>query len=101
MKCLKYIHSGGLIHRDLKPSNILIDSECRIKIADFGLARLATEIDETTVMTEYVATRWYRAPEILMGSPIYSKAVDMWSVGCILGEMIISKSIFAGSSTLD
>ncbi|CAD8062416.1 unnamed protein product [Paramecium sonneborni] len=101
LKCLKYIHSGGLIHRDLKPSNILIDSDCRIKLADFGLARLANEVDGSSVMTEYVATRWYRAPEILLGSPIYSKAVDMWSVGCILGEMILCKSLFAGQSTLN
>ncbi|CAD8155778.1 unnamed protein product [Paramecium octaurelia] len=101
LKCLKYIHSGGLIHRDLKPSNILIDQECRIKLADFGLARLANEMDETAVMTEYVATRWYRAPEILLGSPLYSKAVDMWSVGCILAEMIMCKSLFAGQSTLN
>lgn len=96
MKCLKYIHSGGLIHRDLKPSNILIDSECKIKLADFGLARLATDIDEFTVMTDYVATRWYRSPEILLGSPIYNNSVDMWSVGCILGEMVLCKSIFTG-----
>lgn len=52
-------------------------------------------------MTEYVATRWYRAPEILLGSPIYGKAVDMWSIGCILGEMIIGKSLFTGTSTLN
>ncbi|CAD8147677.1 unnamed protein product [Paramecium octaurelia] len=101
LKCLKYIHSGGLIHRDLKPSNILIDSDCRIKLADFGLARLATDIDEFTVMTDYVATRWYRSPEILLGSPIYNNSVDMWSVGCILGEMVLSKSIFTGQSTLN
>ncbi|CAD8065342.1 unnamed protein product [Paramecium sonneborni] len=101
LKCLKYIHSGGLIHRDLKPSNILIDSDCRIKLADFGLARLATEIDEFTVMTDYVATRWYRAPEILLGSPIYNYSVDMWSIGCILGEMVLSKSIFTGQSTFN
>ena len=65
------------------------------------MARLGTDIDESTVMTEYVATRWYRAPEILLGSPLYSKAVDMWSIGCIVGEMILGKSIFAGSSTLN
>lgn len=52
-------------------------------------------------MTEYVATRWYRAPEILLGSQNYSKAVDMWSIGCIVGEMVVGKAIFAGNSTLN
>ncbi len=56
---------------------------------------------ELAIMTEYVATRWYRAPEILLGSQKYSKAVDIWSVGCILGEMIVGKAIFAGTSTIN
>ena len=70
LKSLKYIHSAEVIHRDLKPANLLIDSECHIKVADFGLARSLTtpQRDEDPVMTEYVATRWYRAPEILLGS---------------------------------
>lgn len=83
MKCLKFIHTGELIHRDLKPSNILLNSECLVKVADFGLARsLASNDDDgislkiiwnviylaPLVLTEYVATRWYRAPEILLGS---------------------------------
>ncbi|EGR28155.1 mitogen-activated protein kinase 2, putative [Ichthyophthirius multifiliis] len=103
LKALKYMHSGDLIHRDLKPSNILLNSECHVKIADFGLARsVATnEEDDPPVLTEYVATRWYRAPEILLGSTKYTKSVDMWSVGCILGELIIGKSIFPGVSTLN
>ena len=102
LKALKYIHSAELIHRDLKPSNILLDAECNVKVADFGLARSLNENeDEPTVLTEYVATRWYRAPEILLGSTRYTKAVDMWSVGCILGEMINGKAIFPGTSTLN
>jgi len=104
LKALKYIHSGDLIHRDLKPSNILLNSECHAKVADFGLARsVAVNQDEGTipVLTEYVATRWYRAPEILLGSSKYTKAVDMWSVGCILGELIVGKAIFPGTSTLN
>jgi len=105
LKALKYIHSGDLIHRDLKPSNILLNSECHAKVADFGLARsvAADNNDDgnNPVLTEYVATRWYRAPEILLGSTKYSKAVDMWSVGCILGELIVGKAIFPGTSTLN
>jgi mitogen-activated protein kinase 15 len=71
-------------------------------VADFGLARsvLESEVDQA-ILTEYVATRWYRAPEILLGSTKYTKAVDMWSVGCILGEMINGKAIFPGTSTLN
>ncbi|CAD8052227.1 unnamed protein product [Paramecium primaurelia] len=104
LKCLKFIHSGQLIHRDLKPSNLLIDSDCKVKVADFGLARSIAQSEnqyEMPIMTEYVATRWYRAPEILLGSHHYSKSVDMWSVGCILGEMILGKAIFSGASTLN
>lgn len=104
LKGIKYMHSGGLVHRDLKPSNILLDSDCLAKLADFGLARSIASINQGSgeaVMTEYVATRWYRAPEILLGSSSYTKAVDMWSVGCILGEMYTGKAIFQGTSTLN
>ena len=103
LKGLKYIHSGEIIHRDLKPSNILINSECHIKICDFGLARsvIGTDDEEDTIMTEYVATRWYRAPEIVLGSNKYSKKVDIWSVGCILAELINEKALFPGKSTFN
>jgi mitogen-activated protein kinase 15 len=89
----------------MKPSNLLLNSECLLKVADFGLARLMDAPKEdgtkTQVLTDYVATRWYRAPEILLGSNNYSKAVDMWSIGCILGELMGSKPMFPGSSTIN
>ena len=107
LKALKYMHSGDLIHRDIKPSNILLNADCSIKICDFGLARsvaptvISNQDSSNPVMTDYVATRWYRAPEILFGSPSYTKGVDVWAVGCILAEMIVGKPIFPGTSTLD
>lgn len=103
LKCLKYMHSAELLHRDLKPSNVLLNSECLVKVADFGLARSvhAKNKDSAPILTEYVATRWYRAPEILLGSTKYTKGVDMWSVGCILGEMNLGKPMFQGTSTLN
>lgn len=103
LKALKYVHSAELIHRDLKPANILINSDVAIKVADFGLARsVAFQGDDNDYkLSEYVATRWYRAPEILLGSSKYTKAVDMWSVGCILGELLVGKPIFQGKSSLN
>lgn len=103
LKAMCYMHSGDLLHRDLKPSNILLNSECHVKVADFGLARSCSFPTENAnpVLTDYVATRWYRAPEILLGATRYTKAVDMWSVGCILGELLGGKPIFPGTSTMD
>jgi len=98
LKALKFLHSAGIIHRDLKPSNLLLNSDCLLKVGDFGLART---IDRDNVLTDYVATRWYRAPEILLGSQQYTAGVDMWSVGCILGELIGGKPMFPGSSTMN
>ncbi|XP_073834174.1 extracellularly regulated kinase 7 [Musca autumnalis] len=114
INAIKYIHSGNVIHRDLKPSNVLIDSKCRCKLADFGLARsvsnlpmrcdsndMNSELPVEPLLTDYVATRWYRAPEILIASKRYTKGIDMWSLGCILGEMIRGKPLFQGSSTVN
>ncbi|XP_017878843.1 mitogen-activated protein kinase 15 isoform X2 [Ceratina calcarata] len=107
-KAIKYIHSGNVIHRDLKPSNVLLNAQCHCKIADFGLARSVTQIGEgdgeagsDPTLTDYVATRWYRAPEILVASKRYTKGIDMWSLGCILGEMLLGKPLFPGSSTIN
>ena len=101
LKALKFIHSAGIVHRDLKPSNILINSDSCIKVCDFGLARCITSLTgKDVVMTDYVATRWYRAPEILLGSVKYNSQADMWSVGCIFGELLSGKPVFPGTSTL-
>ncbi|EDV23520.1 uncharacterized protein TRIADDRAFT_50520 [Trichoplax adhaerens] len=104
LRAIKYMHSGNVIHRDLKPSNILLDSECFVKVADFGLARSLKRLTEEVAnpnLTDYVATRWYRAPEILLSSQRYTFGVDMWSIGCILGEILIGKALFPGTSTLN
>ncbi|KAL5019856.1 hypothetical protein ScPMuIL_002748 [Solemya velum] len=89
LRALKYVHSAGIIHRDLKPSNIAVNANCELKLLDFGLARQTEES-----MTGYVATRWYRAPEIMLNWMHYNKAVDIWSVGCIMAEMIIGEPLF-------
>ncbi|XP_017301429.1 mitogen-activated protein kinase 1, partial [Diaphorina citri] len=102
LRGLKYIHSANVLHRDLKPSNLLLNTTCDLKICDFGLARVADpEHDHTGFLTEYVATRWYRAPEIMLNSKGYTKSIDIWSVGCILAEMISNRPIFPGKHYLD
>jgi len=102
-KSIKYMHSGQVLHRDIKPSNLLLNSDCLMKLGDFGLARslVSEDDDDNKVLTDYVATRWYRAPEILLGATKYTKAVDMWSLGCIMGELLSGKPIFPGSSTMN
>lgn len=99
LRGLKYIHSVNILHRDLKPSNLLLNRNCDLKICDFGLARLARQ-DDSGFLTEYVATRWYRAPEIILSWKHYSKAVDMWSVGCIFAELLSRKPLFPGKDFL-
>ncbi|KAJ6826294.1 mitogen-activated protein kinase-like protein MMK2-like [Iris pallida] len=93
LRGLKYVHSAHVLHRDLKPSNLLLNANCDLKIADFGLARTTSETD---FMTEYVVTRWYRAPELLLNCSEYTAAIDIWSVGCILGEIGARKPLFPG-----
>ncbi|XP_062426803.1 mitogen-activated protein kinase 15 [Rhea pennata] len=104
LKATKFIHSGNVIHRDQKPSNILLDADCFVKLCDFGLARSLCQMNEdqgNPALTDYVATRWYRAPEILLSSQSYTKGVDMWSIGCILGELLLGKPLFPGTSTVN
>jgi len=100
---LKYIHSANVLHRDLKPGNLLVNADCELKICDFGLARGFSDSPEANAgfMTEYVATRWYRAPEIMLSFKCYTKAIDMWSVGCILAELLGGKPLFKGRDYVD
>lgn len=94
---LSYMHRNGYFHRDLKPENLLVTSDL-IKIADFGLAR---EVLTSPPYTDYVSTRWYRAPEVLLQSPTYTTAIDMWAVGAILAELFTLHPLFPGESELD
>ncbi|OCF60822.1 CMGC/MAPK protein kinase [Kwoniella mangroviensis CBS 10435] len=104
---LKYIHSANVLHRDLKPGNLLVNADCELKICDFGLARgfqpgaVQTDQGRAGFMTEYVATRWYRAPEIMLSFANYTSSIDMWSVGCILAELLGGKPIFKGEDYVD
>ncbi|KAH9304399.1 hypothetical protein KI387_008803, partial [Taxus chinensis] len=94
---LSYMHRNDYFHRDLKPENILVTNDT-IKIADFGLAR---EVLSHPPYTDYVSTRWYRAPEVLLQSPTYTTAIDMWAVGAILAELFTLQPLFPGESELD
>jgi mitogen-activated protein kinase 1/3 len=94
---LKYIHSANVIHRDLKPSNLLLNSDCELKICDFGLARgLRSGEEPGYELTEYVVTRWYRAPEIMCACQEYDYKIDVWAAGCILGELLGREPVFPG-----
>ncbi|XP_051151824.1 mitogen-activated protein kinase 19-like [Andrographis paniculata] len=102
LRALKYMHTANVYHRDLKPKNILANANCKLKICDFGLARVAFNDTPTTVFwTDYVATRWYRAPE-LCGSFFskYTPAIDIWSIGCIFAEVLTGKPLFPGKSVV-
>uniref|UniRef100_A0A667YCQ1 Cyclin-dependent kinase-like 5 n=1 Tax=Myripristis murdjan TaxID=586833 RepID=A0A667YCQ1_9TELE len=99
IKAIHWCHKHDIVHRDIKPENLLISSDDVLKLCDFGFARNLSEGNDANY-TEYVATRWYRSPELLLGAP-YGKAVDMWSVGCILGELSDGQPLFPGESEID
>ncbi|THU99147.1 Pkinase-domain-containing protein [Dendrothele bispora CBS 962.96] len=103
LRGMKYIHSADVIHRDLKPGNLLVNADCELKICDFGLSRgFNSKPDENaTHLTEYVATRWYRAPEIMLAFRRYNTAIDVWSIGCIFAELLTGKPLFKGKDYVD
>ncbi|KIY62489.1 kinase-like protein [Cylindrobasidium torrendii FP15055 ss-10] len=102
LRGMKYIHSACVIHRDLKPGNLLVNADCELKLADFGLSRgFDARPDHQTHLTEYVATRWYRAPEIMLAFKRYNTAIDVWSIGCILAELLMGKPLFKGKDYVD
>mmetsp|Transcript_27004 Transcript_27004/g.62352 ORF Transcript_27004/g.62352 Transcript_27004/m.62352 type:complete len:443 (-) Transcript_27004:33-1361(-) len=97
MQAVAHVHKNGYFHRDLKPENILVSGEI-VKLADFGLAR---ELRARPPFTEYVSTRWYRAPEVLLKSTTYSAPLDIWACGGILAELYTNRPLFPGSSDTD
>ncbi|TFY77453.1 hypothetical protein EWM64_g6560 [Hericium alpestre] len=98
LRALKSIHSADIVHRDLKPANLLVNANCDLKVCDFGLARSVKSSGgkDIGMMTEYVATRWYRAPEIMLSFKMYTKSIDVWAVGCIFAEMLTGRPLFPG-----
>ena len=96
---LAFMHSRWIFHRDLKTSNLLYGNDGVLKICDFGLARKFA--NPLRPYTNLVVTLWYRAPELLLGTEIYSQAIDMWSVGCIMGELILKEPLLMGKGELD
>jgi serine/threonine protein kinase len=85
-----------------RPRNILVNADCTLKVADFGLARLyrSDGPESVTAITDYVTTRWYRAPEVIVGWTSYSSGVDMWAVGCIMAELLTRSPLFPGENTM-
>jgi len=94
---LGYMHKHGYFHRDIKPENLLVTGDC-VKLADFGLVR---EIRARPPFTDYVSTRWYRAPEVILRMPVYSCLVDLWAVGALMAELYTLRPLFPGSSETD
>ena len=99
LRALKVIHTAGVIHRDITPANILVNTNCDLKICDFGLAK--EETDDGEDMTDYVTMRWYRAPELVMEHKNYTTQIDVWGIGCILGELLGSRPLCQGKDRVN
>ena len=99
LKCIGYLHSLGICHRDIKPQNILINpDDYTLKLCDFGCAK---HLVKTESNISYICSRYYRPPELVVGATIYSTQVDVWSMGCVIAELVLNKPIFAGKSATD
>lgn len=99
LSAVSCLHENWIIHRDLKTSNLLISNQGQIKVADFGMARLVGNPPGN--LTDLVVTLWYRAPEILLGEKEYTSAIDIWSIGCIMGELLTRNALFPGAGEVD
>ena len=94
---MAYVHEQGISHRDLKPENILMNDENVVKICDFGSAKILDQ----KLNTPYIVSRYYRAPELIFGNSNYTTTIDVWSVGCVIAELMLGQPIFPGESGVD
>lgn len=96
---MDFLHSHSIIHRDIKPENLLLDANGILKVCDFGFAR-NIQNTKSAIYTDYVSTRWYRAPELLVGDANYDSTVDIWALGCIFAELCNGMPLFPGDSDI-
>ena len=99
LRGLKYIHSANVVHRDIKPENIFLNSNSQLKIGDFGMSRVIGNPYSPELQNETIVTRYYRAPEVLLNMKNYGPTIDIWSAGCVLGEMMLGRPLFEGQSS--